>query len=100
MNELPYPDRTVATNASSSQNGVGSYFIRPHPNKYRFYHCYQKPSIIVCYPVDNESIPPSEPNSRLLFVSKYVPQVFDSLILNYKYHRNVTIVRSIGITNR
>jgi len=60
-------------------------------NEYRFYHCYQKPFTIVCYPVDNETILPSEPNSRLLFVSKYVPKVLDTLILNYKYYQSVRI---------
>lgn len=93
MNELPYPVRKVATTmAGSIPNYVGSYFSRPPVNEYRFYHCYQKPSVIVCHPVDNETAPSSEPNSRLLFVSKYVPQMFDSLVLNYKYHRNVIIV--------
>jgi len=64
-------------------------------NKYRFYHCYQKPFLIVCYPVDNENILPSEPNSRLLFVSKYVPEVFDTLVLNYKYYQNVKIIKKV-----
>jgi len=62
---------------------------------YRFYHCYQKPFSIVCYPVDNENILPSEPNSRLLFVSKYVPEVFDTLLLNYKYYKNVKIMQKV-----
>jgi hypothetical protein len=62
-------------------------------NKYRFYHCYQKPFSIVCYPVDNENTLSSEPNSRLLFVSKYVPEVFDTLVLNYKYYQNVKIIK-------
>jgi hypothetical protein len=57
---------------------------------YRFYHCYQKPVSIDCYPVDNENIP-SEPNSRLLFVSKYIPKVLDTFILNYKYHKILRI---------
>ena len=60
---------------------------------YRFYHCYQKSSAIVCYPVDNESILPSEPNSRLLFVSNYVPKVLDTLVLNYSYYQYVQISR-------
>jgi hypothetical protein len=60
-------------------------------NKYRFYHCYQNPFSIVCYPVENETIQPSEPNSRLLFVSKYVPEMFDTLVLNYKYYKHVKI---------
>ena len=64
-------------------------------NKYRFYHCYQKPFTIVCYPVDNENTLPSEPNSRLLFVSKYVPEVFDILVLNYKYYQNVKIIKKV-----
>lgn len=62
-------------------------------NKYRFYHCYQKPSSIVCYPVKDESVP-SEANSRLLFVSNYIPKVLDVLVLNYKYYRPVEIQHS------
>ena len=62
-------------------------------NEYRFYHCYQKPFSIVCHPVDNENILPSEPNSRLLFVSKYVPEVLDTLLLNYKYYTRVKIMK-------
>ena len=60
-------------------------------NEYRFYHCYQKPFTIICHSVDNENIVPSEPNSRLLFVSKYVPEILDTLVLNYKYYKNVKI---------
>ena len=60
---------------------------------YRFYHCYQKPASIICHPVDNESILPVNDNSRLLFVSKYVPEVLDRLVLNYKYYKSVSIVR-------
>ena len=63
-------------------------------NEYRFYHCYQKPFSIVCHPVENEHTLPSEQNSRLLFVSKYVPKMFDTLVLNYKYCKRVTIVQS------
>jgi len=59
-------------------------------NEYRFYHCYQQTSAIVCHRVDDETIP-SEPNSRLLFVSKYIPQVLDTLVLNYKYHQSLSI---------
>ena len=62
-------------------------------NDYRFYHCYQKPSSIVCYSVDNEHTIPSEPNSRLLFVPKYIPEVFDTVVLNYKYYQSVKIVK-------
>jgi len=60
-------------------------------NEYRFYHCYQKPFSIVCHPVDNEYVQPSKPNSRLLFVSKYVPKILDTLVLNYKCYQNVKI---------
>ena len=62
-------------------------------NMYRFYHCYQTPFSIVCHRVDNENILPSEPNSRLLFVPKYLPEVLDTLVLNYKYYQNVKIVK-------
>ncbi len=62
-------------------------------NEYRFYHCYQKPSSIVCRPVDKENILPSEPNSRLLVVPKYIPEVLDTLVLNYKYYQNVKIIK-------
>ena len=60
-------------------------------NDYRFYHCYDKPLSIVCYPVDNENILPLKSDSRLLFVSKYIPEIFDTLVLNYKYHKSVHI---------
>jgi len=60
-------------------------------NEYRFYHCYQHPSVIVCHPVENQYVLPSTPNSRLLFVSKSVPRVLDTLVLNYKYYKRVTI---------
>ena len=59
-------------------------------NEYRFYHCYQKPSSIVCYPVKDESVT-SEPNSRLLFVSSYIPKVLDVLVLNYNYYKPIEI---------
>ena len=62
-------------------------------NEYRFYHCYQKPFSIVCHPVDNEHVQPSKPNSRLLFVSKYVPKILDTLVLNYKCYQNVKIIK-------
>jgi hypothetical protein len=51
---------------------------------YRFYDCYQKPVSIIWYPVDNEHILPSNPGSRLLFVPKYLPEILDTLVLNYK----------------
>jgi len=60
-------------------------------NEYRFYHCYQEPRLNVCYPVDNEYIQPSNPNSRLLFVPKYLPERLDILVLNYKYYKSVCI---------
>ena len=62
-------------------------------NEYRFYHCYQKPFSIVCHPVDSEHILPSESNSRLLFVSKYVPKILDTVVLNYKCIQSVTIIQ-------
>ena len=62
-------------------------------NEYRFYHCYQKPSSIVCHPVDNETALPSDPNSRLLSVPKYVPELLDKFVLNYKYYHSITIIR-------
>ena len=62
-------------------------------NEYRFYHCYQKPFSIDCHPVDDEHIMPVEPNSRLLFVPKYIPEVFDTVVLNYKYYQSVKIVK-------
>jgi hypothetical protein len=60
---------------------------------YRFYHCYQKPFSIVCHTVDNQSILPSEPNSRLLFVPKYVPEVLDKIVLTYNYYRSIKIIK-------
>ena len=60
-------------------------------NEYRFYHCYQIPSSIVCYPVQNEHILPSQENSRLLFVPNYLPTLLDTLVLNYKYYKRVHI---------
>ena len=59
-------------------------------NEYRFYHCYQKPYSITCYPVKDECVP-SEPNSRLLFVSNYIPKVLDVLVLNYNYYKPIEI---------
>lgn len=63
-------------------------------NDYRFYHCYQKPSSIVCHRVDNEGILPSDANSRLLFVPKYLPEALDALVLNYNYYKSVAIVKN------
>lgn len=60
---------------------------------YRFYHCYQKPFLIVCHSVNNQNILPSEPNSRILFVSKYVPEVLDTMILTYKYYKSIKIIK-------
>ena len=60
-------------------------------NEYRFYHCYQKPGSIVCYPVANEQIRPSKPDSRLLFIPTYVPEILDTLVLNYQYYKRVQI---------
>lgn len=62
-------------------------------NEYRFYHCYQKPSSVVCYPVENENIQPSESHSRLLFVPKYLPEGLDTFFLNYKYHQGIQIIK-------
>jgi hypothetical protein len=62
-------------------------------NNYRFYHCYQTPFSIVCHSVVNEYVVPSKENSRLLFVSKYIPEVFDVLVLNYKYYKSVKIIK-------
>ena len=59
-------------------------------NDYRFYHCYQKPFSIVCYPVDKEDSP-SKPDSRLQFVPKYLPEILDILVLNYKCYKSVQI---------
>ena len=62
-------------------------------NEYRFYHCYQKPLSVDCHLVDNASIEPSEPNSRLLFVSKDVPEVLDTLVLKYYAGGGVQIMK-------
>jgi hypothetical protein len=63
-------------------------------NEYRFYHCYQNPVSIVCYPVENENILPSKPDSRLLFVPNYLPKILDTLVLNYKYYKSVHIKKA------
>jgi len=63
-------------------------------NEHRFYHCYQHPSTIVCHPVANENILPSKPDSRLLFVPTYVPEILDRLVLNYKYYKSVQIKKA------
>jgi hypothetical protein len=67
-------------------------------NEYRFYHCYQKPGSIVCYPVENEDTLPSQENSRLLFVPNYLPEIVDTLVLNYKYYKSVHI-KKVPIKN-
>jgi len=67
-------------------------------NEYRFYHCYQKPASIVCYPVENEHTLPSQENSRLLFVPTYLPKIVDALVLNYKYYKSVHI-KKVPIKN-
>jgi len=64
-------------------------------SEYRFYHCYQKPFSIVCHPVPHQLVVPSEPNSRLLFVSKYVPEILDTIVLNYKYYQKVKIIKNV-----
>ena len=71
----------------------GQTVINSKNNDYRFYHCYQRFSSINCYQVDNADILPSEQNSRLLFVSKYIPEVLDTIVLNYKYHKLVKIIK-------
>ena len=63
-------------------------------NAYRFYHCYQYPGSIVCYPVENEHILPSKPDSRLLFVPTYLPEILDTLVLNYKSYKHVNIQKA------
>ena len=60
-------------------------------NDYRFYHCYQKPLSIACYRVDNEDILPSNLDSRLLFVPKYLPEILDTFVLKYKHYKSVHI---------
>jgi len=67
------------------------FYDRDQTPKYRFYHCYQKPFAIVCHPVDNEYVLPSEPHSRLMFVPKYVPNVLDTLVLQYKCIQRVVV---------
>ena len=62
-------------------------------NEYRFYHCYQIPSSIVCHPVQNEHILPSEPNTRLLFVSRYLPEMLDIFVLKYKYYNGIQLIK-------
>lgn len=66
-------------------------------NEYRFYHCYQTPVSIVCHSVDNENILPYKQNSRLLFVPKYVPEILDTLVLNYKYYQSVKIIKKVPV---
>ncbi len=65
-------------------------------NEYRFYHCYQKPASIVCYPVENEDTLPSQPDSRLLFVPTYLPEIVDTVVLNYKYYKSVHIKKDLS----
>ena len=62
-------------------------------NGYRFYHCYQTHSSVMCHSVENENIVPSHSNSRLLFVSKSLPEILDIFVLNYKYFKGVKIIR-------
>jgi hypothetical protein len=65
--------------------------------QYRFYHCYQKSFSIVCIPVDDEHTLPSEPNTRLLFVSNYIPRALDTVILKYNYYQDLKIVRKTTV---
>jgi len=46
----------------------------------------------VCHEVDNEYSVSSEPNSRLLFISKYVPKILDPIVLKYNYYQSLKIV--------
>lgn len=62
-------------------------------NEYRFYHCYQKQFSTVCYPVENANILPSEPNTRLLFVSRYLPEMLDIFVLKYKYYNGIQLIK-------
>lgn len=63
-------------------------------DKYRFYHCYQKPTSVVCHYIDNASIKPSEPSSHLSFVPKHFPENLDALVLNFKYNQPVRILKN------
>ena len=63
-------------------------------NEYRFYHCYQNQLSIVCHRVDNENTQSSIPDSRLLFVPKYLPEILDTLVLNYKSYKSVNIQKA------
>ena len=63
-------------------------------SEYRFYHCYEKPFSIVCYPVENQDTLPTQPNSRLLFVPKILPEFLDTILLNHKYYKPLNIVKT------
>jgi imidazoleglycerol phosphate synthase glutamine amidotransferase subunit HisH len=64
----------------------------PEPPKksddYRYYHCHLGWNSINCKKVDGPSVMPTEENSLLLFVNRYIPECLDSQVLKYKWIPN------------
>lgn len=69
------------------------YILYMTESDFRFYHCYERFNSVVCHTVENAYILPTKENTRLLFVPKYVPKIFDTLVLNYKYYNSVKIIQ-------
>jgi len=59
--------------------------IKPVPeSEYRFYHCLHILHELKCVKVNRPEILPSQNNTHLLVVKKYIPERFDNIILKYQ----------------
>ena len=65
-------------------------------DKYRFYHCHETTFRYSCKRLQNDdtttSIRDLQPNSRFLFVSKWIPEMLDAFFLHRFYsQKHLTI---------
>lgn len=56
--------------------------------EYRYYHCHLDWNGLKCTKVDGPSVLPAQDYTKLLFVKSYIPEIFDTQILKYKWLPN------------
>jgi hypothetical protein len=66
----------------------------PKDNKYRYYICHTNwANDLECRQVSSPSAESKENNTRLLFVNKFIPEIFDPILLKKRFMPTRVIIK-------
>lgn len=63
-------------------------------NNFRFYHCKEDWNSLKCELVENPYVLPCEQNTKLVYIYKLFPKIFDSFIIRNNYYKQKNIIIS------